>query len=84
MSLENQIIELLHIINKKIDDLDNGNQVLNKKVDNVIDRINDLEKDINNKTSVSSSSNEYLTVKEIVEVYKISKEKVDLMKNIGA
>lgn len=74
--MNNQIIELLHIINKKIDKIDNSNIILNTKVDNVIDRLNDLEKDINNKTSISSSSNEYLSVKEIVEVYKISKEKI--------
>lgn len=74
--MENQIIELLHIINNKIDKIDNGNRVLTNKVDNVIERINDLEKDINNKTSLNSSSNEYLTVNQIVEIYKISKEKI--------
>lgn len=74
--MDNQILELLQIINNKIDTLSSENKTLNNKIDNVIDRINDLEKDINNKSSLSSSSNEYLTVKEISEVYKISKEKI--------
>ena len=74
--MDNQILELLHTINNKVDNIQSDNKKLNNKVDNVIDRINDLEKDINNKTSISSSSNEYLSVKEIVEIYKISKEKV--------
>lgn len=74
--MDSQILELLHIMNNKIDTLGSENKTLKNKIDNVIDRINDLEKDINNKTSVSSSSNEYLTVKEIMEIYKISKEKI--------
>lgn len=74
--MESQILELLQIINNKIDIIGSDNKSLNNKIDNVIDRINDLEKDINNKTSLSSSSNEYLTVKEIMEIYKISKEKI--------
>lgn len=74
--MESQILELLQIINNKIDIIGSDNKSLNNKIDNVIDRINDLENDINNKTSLSSSSNEYLTVKEIMEIYKISKEKI--------
>lgn len=74
--MDSQILELLHIINDKIDTVSRDNKVINHKIDNVIDRINDIEKDINNKTSISSSSNEYLTVKEIIEIYKISKEKI--------
>jgi len=73
--LENQILDLLHIINNKLDKLEQKDNSISNKVDNVIDRINDLEKDINN-TPTSSSNIQYLTVKEISEIYKISREKI--------
>lgn len=73
--MENQILDLLHIINNKLDKLEQKDNSISNKVDNVIDRINDLEKDINN-TPTSSSNIQYLTVKEISEIYKISREKI--------
>lgn len=61
----------------RLSSIENENKLYNRKLETIIDRINELEKDINNNDNITKQKNNtYLTVNEITKIYKISKEKI--------